>query len=252
MYSLMTFGIPVDRLPTSTDCLGLKAGRHVKFLNVLRNLEETFPLFQSESGCTNISDDEDNDDGGPLQPIPLPLQQQHRHHHQQQHPKLTLVVVPSQHDVLFGRGKPIQLHPGNVWLGSIVEDLVPIYYQETSRDGKTAVAQHVVQLIKSRGGRFLRPYNSSTDGGGKGGGGSGGTSNSSGGCIWVEVNDEKGQEKVCTAFRSCRATQKHKKNQHHDSSSTSTTAMKNCTVQQLLQQQQQRLTAASKRPRTYT
>ena len=205
----MTFGIPVDRFPTSTDCLGLKAGRHVKFLNALRNLEQSSPFYRSESwviGGGGVDDDNDNkaqdsrDVAGwnavmshgsratPSPPLPaLSLSP----------PNMIMVMVPNPSDILFGRGKPIQMHPGNVWLGSIVEDIVPLYYKETSREGKSNVTQRVVRQVKERGGRFLKPY---SDGG----------PSSAGGCIWIEVNDDQGQEKVATAFRSCRATQKQK------------------------------------------
>jgi hypothetical protein len=188
MYSLMTFGIPVDRLPTSTDCLGLKAGRQVKFLNVLRNLEGISSFFKTEYGNniiidTNNTTNTNTDNGGGFNV--------HNNSNNNAN-QMTLVIVPNHSDVLFGRGKPIQMHLGNVWLGSIVEDMVPTYYQESSRDGKAAVAQRVVAQVKERGGRFLKQYQ---DGSG----------------IWIEVNDEQGQEKVCTAFRSCRATKKNKK-----------------------------------------
>ena len=43
-----------------------------------------------------------------------------------------VVIVPSQTDVLLGRGKPIQNHPGNMRLSLIVETVLK-HYEESSR-----------------------------------------------------------------------------------------------------------------------
>jgi hypothetical protein len=67
-------------------------------------------------------------------------------------------IQPTEYDVLFGRGKPFQDHPGNLRLHSIVNLYKPNYTQ-SRRHEKTAIAEDVVKLIKNDGkhiGRFLK------------------------------------------------------------------------------------------------
>mmetsp|Transcript_42937 Transcript_42937/g.103908 ORF Transcript_42937/g.103908 Transcript_42937/m.103908 type:complete len:289 (-) Transcript_42937:542-1408(-) len=67
-------------------------------------------------------------------------------------------IQPTEYDVLFGRGKPFQDHPGNLRLHSIVNVYKPNYTQ-ARRHEKTAIAEDVVKIIKNDGkhvGRFLK------------------------------------------------------------------------------------------------
>jgi len=67
-------------------------------------------------------------------------------------------IQPTDYDVLFGRGKPFQDHPGNLRLHSVVNVYKPNYSQ-ARRHEKTAIAEDVVKLIKSdrkQVGRFLK------------------------------------------------------------------------------------------------
>jgi hypothetical protein len=88
-----------------------------------------------------------------------------------------LIEIPTNNDVLLGKGKPTQEHIGNMRLHLLVEDHFP-RYEDTNKKGKTEIAREVVQLIKSSSGRFLRME--------KG--------------VWVQVPDEIAREKVSHRF----------------------------------------------------
>lgn len=88
---------------------------------------------------------------------------------------------PTQYDVLFGRGKPFQDHPGNLRLHSIVNTYKP-NYAKARRHEKTVIAEDVVKLIQNDGkhiGRFLKQVD------GK----------------WVIVSDVEARAKVSHALR---------------------------------------------------
>lgn len=89
------------------------------------------------------------------------------------------IILPLNSDILFGRGKPIQQTAGNLRLGAIVDSYVTEYHQLSSKQEKTALAAHVVQIVKVASGRFL--------------------SKNSG--LWIEVTDDIAREKVSGLFR---------------------------------------------------
>lgn len=91
-------------------------------------------------------------------------------------------------DVLCGRGAPTNYHPGNEFF----RDLVKQYqsnYLASKRADKPFVATHIVNIIQSRGGRFLRRYKRN------------GVSWERGHFVWVEVDPQKAYEKACQALR---------------------------------------------------
>jgi hypothetical protein len=88
-----------------------------------------------------------------------------------------LIEIPTNSDVLLGKGKPIQEHIGNMRLHLFIEDHLP-RYGDANKKGKTEIAREVVQLVKSSSGRFLRIE--------KG--------------VWVQVPDEVAREKVSHRF----------------------------------------------------
>jgi hypothetical protein len=89
------------------------------------------------------------------------------------------VDLPGQNDVLLGRGRIFQDHPGSVRLRDIVNFFLEEYKLASKRD-KKAIAWKVVEAIKGQGSRFLK--RDADD--------------------WlVEVSDENAQEKVSTTFR---------------------------------------------------
>eukprot|EP00980_Cylindrotheca_fusiformis_P029036 scaffold22701_cov123-Cylindrotheca_fusiformis.AAC.15 len=93
------------------------------------------------------------------------------------------IQQPTEFDVLFGRGKPYQDHPGNLRLHSIV-NVYKKSYSQARRHEKTALAEEVVAIIKNNGknsGRFLKRSDSQ-------------------GC-WKEVSDNAARAKVSHALR---------------------------------------------------
>ena len=105
----------------------------------------------------------------------------------------SIVGCPTSCDVLFGRGKPFQSHPGNIRLHKIV-DLYKARYSQARRHKKTEMAEEIVQIIKCGGG---------------GSAGSAGSGSTMAGRflkrldddVWVEVSDIVAREKVSHALR---------------------------------------------------
>jgi hypothetical protein len=91
------------------------------------------------------------------------------------------ILLPGPYDVLFGREKTAQEHPGNFRYLRILDEHRD-RYDSVPKDDKTDVAVAVVEKVKSSSGRFLK-----TDGAG-----------------WVEVDDRTARLKVSMAFRSKR------------------------------------------------
>ena len=104
------------------------------------------------------------------------------------------IVVPNALDVLFGRGRLIQEHPGNVRYRHLIESNRE-EYEKASKLRKTELAKKIVSAIKYgneknnvtknfEGGRFLK-----LDGAG-----------------WIEVDDQVARDKIGHSFRNRRAT----------------------------------------------
>lgn len=93
---------------------------------------------------------------------------------------------PGQYDVISGRGKSTQNHPGNVRLRHWI-DSSRTKYENAKLLEKTLIAERIVHTIKGLSGRFLKQDG---DGG------------------WVEVGDDLARDKISHAFRDQR--RKHK------------------------------------------
>jgi hypothetical protein len=96
--------------------------------------------------------------------------------------KTTLTIAPKSSDVLLGRGKGVQFHPGNIRLrmelGSFFSE-----YERCERAEKKSVALSVVDEVRNRGGRFLQQKDNA----------------------WQEVDDEDAiLKKVMHCFRDIR------------------------------------------------
>jgi hypothetical protein len=94
-----------------------------------------------------------------------------------------LIETPEPSDILFGRGKPFQSHPGNIRLHEIV-NLQKDNYSRSRRFDKLAIADAIVHQIKTEGappGRFLRRVEGQD--------------------CWEVVPDELAREKVSHALR---------------------------------------------------
>ena len=72
-----------------------------------------------------------------------------------------VVFIPSQQDILTGRGKRTQLHPGNIRLSMMLDQRNEEYTNAPNRKAKREVVKKVYdQITKMDGGRFLRPSKS--------------------------------------------------------------------------------------------
>lgn len=96
-----------------------------------------------------------------------------------------IVRTPTDQDVLFGRGRPYQSHPGNVNLHRLVT-LHKDRYESSQRFDKLAIADQIVYEVKSGGGRklpgkFLRRVEGED--------------------YWEEAPDDVSREKVAHALR---------------------------------------------------
>lgn len=91
-------------------------------------------------------------------------------------------------DVLCGRGAPTNYHQGNEYFRELVKEY-QAQYLASKRADKPVLASHIVDIVHSRGGRFLRRYKRS------------GVSSFVGHFVWVEVDPQKAYEKACQALR---------------------------------------------------
>jgi hypothetical protein len=105
--------------------------------------------------------------------------------------KLDTTLLPLPSDVLFGRGKPIREHTGNLRFHAIVEELSPRYKNATPNSEKAALVDEVLEMVKGAPGRFL-----SKDCG-----------------IWLEVDDAMARDKVVRLFRTQRRWAKQRNDQ---------------------------------------
>jgi hypothetical protein len=92
------------------------------------------------------------------------------------------VILPTQTDVLLGRGKPIQNHPGNIRLGLIAQSLLQNYDDSAKRQEKTQLAAETAEKMKEAGARFLTKVNGG----------------------WVVASDKLARERVSSTFRTVR------------------------------------------------
>ena len=91
-------------------------------------------------------------------------------------------AVPQPDDVLFGRGKGIQNHGGNVRFREIV-DRYADSYEASSRTEKAKIAEKIVEIVKGSNGRFLKRRHDDE---------------------WEEVDDRTARRKVAHLFRNRR------------------------------------------------
>ena len=139
----MTFGIPVKELPVSTGEGGLKLGNHLKWIERRRKKEAYLRTKHS-----------------------LPVGS---------------VDIPSRSDVLLGRGRPFNVHPGNKRLHELVASHYEEYDLASSRSEKTKIAKSIVAMIQGYSGRFLKQDDECG--------------------VWVEVSDDEARQKVNHGFR---------------------------------------------------
>jgi len=99
-------------------------------------------------------------------------------------PKIQYIQKIEPEDVLCGRGGATNSHSGNRAFRLLVKRHQDRYLKAKKRD-KPAVASHIVELIRERGGRFLRKCDSTPQGN----------------VLWVDIGDVRAREKTCQALR---------------------------------------------------
>ncbi|CAJ1939496.1 unnamed protein product [Cylindrotheca closterium] len=100
-------------------------------------------------------------------------------------PKRLKIFVPSEYDVLLGRGTPIQNFIGNKRLRSLVLDFQK-QYEKAPKGIKIAIAQEIVHLVYQASGMFLKRD----------------------GETWITANNYTAKDKVSALFRTNRLQQK--------------------------------------------
>ncbi|CAJ1968407.1 unnamed protein product [Cylindrotheca closterium] len=110
----------------------------------------------------------------PVPPTPTSSQQTRAGH--------SVLVEPKHTDVLLGRGKPIQNHPGNIHLRSMIEESQE-QYDAIGRLEKRQMIQNIRHACHARGTRFLKQHGKKT---------------------WVLADSAEADEKIRQHFRCCR------------------------------------------------
>jgi hypothetical protein len=114
LYSLMTFGIPVDLFPMGADS-AIKKTKLNRW--IARRKYKEFALEHLEGGFKGTD-------------------------------------LPNREDVLLGKGKPIQMHMGNVKLRGLVDVHID-EYRATEKGLKRIVILQILESTKANSGRFL-------------------------------------------------------------------------------------------------
>ena len=110
------------------------------------------------------------------------------------------ILQPGPQDILFGRGKPYQERPSNVWFRNLLESYRN-RYEVACKSEKTKLATEIVHVVKLKNGRFLK-QSQEWD-------------------YWVEVDDKMAREKVSHAFRTRRSKTKGSEHLHRFGMNTS-------------------------------
>jgi hypothetical protein len=107
--------------------------------------------------------------------------------------RVSYVYELRKEDILCGRGAPTNWQPGNHFLCDIAEKY-QCKYMLARRTDKPEIANQIVQMVRDRGGRFLKPVKT-------------GDAKSKITC-WQEISAERSYEKVCQHLRDCTRKQK--------------------------------------------
>ena len=90
------------------------------------------------------------------------------------------IDLPSRSDVLLGRGRPFNLHPGNRLLHEIVEAYFD-KYNNARKDVKTKLAEEIMGIVHKYNGHFLKHHPEAG--------------------VWMEVSRLEARNKVNHSFR---------------------------------------------------
>jgi hypothetical protein len=150
-HALTSFGIPGASLPVTQEGTML-TDQHMTWLERRREIEAERTSMMGEEGAKATETFSNT--------------------------RMTIFPV----DVLFGRGKLVFEHPGNVQFRLLI-DYYMEKYEVSSKQQKTCIAEIVVQMVLDDSGRFLKRYNAGD---------------------WEEVSYDTARNKVAYAFRNRR------------------------------------------------
>ena len=183
MDSLKTFGIPVDKMPFNTTMTPPQPTRdqHCEHMEQLRQTEQLLLRQQRHNDPSNEdSTGYETKRSGQNSSSDVTVQKAVSN---------ARIQSPTDFDVLLGRGRNYQLHPGNIRFRALIERYIE-QYETSDKQDKTILAYTIIGLIKDVSGRFLLRDD---DGSG-----------------FIEVDDVVAQTKVAHAFRSMRTAMKRK------------------------------------------
>jgi len=155
-YSLKSFGIQVHRLPIvlelNTSHRKDNITEHTKWLRMQSSKEDYIRSIDINYGMDAVN-----------------------------YVRLSFIECPYHEDCLFGRGREVMKHAGNVAMRRLIDERRE-QYNAAMHSCKSKVAREVVSEIKSGGGRFLRKCDNGTG-------------------LYTLVDDETAVKKVLIAFR---------------------------------------------------
>lgn len=142
-YALQSFGLPAQEIPVNTNSGKLKVKNHQKWIDLRLMKEHAVNCGTTFPG----------------------------------------IECPELKDVLFGRGRPIMRHPGNVLFRHILEARYHEYDEASTRKEKTDIAWSVVVQLQQSSCRFLKEDPNG---------------------YWVEVTSDVARQKISVGFRDLR------------------------------------------------
>ena len=120
--------------------------------------------------------------------------------------KENLIFIPSNHDVLLGRNKQCQNHAGNLRYRQLIASHAQ-EYEDTTRAGKTVIAEAMIAIVKGYSGRFLVEHYA----------------------YFIEASDSRARQKVAHSFRTLRSKSKKKRSSAPLSEETMSTSLPSVT-----------------------
>lgn len=188
LYALATYGIPLDALPVNSEGeisnknhhLWIQKQENAEALRRIRPQETTSASFGDFSASLSPTE---NVSTGIVSSLTSASDL----------PSAAAVessVTVRRQDILFGRGKTVGDHMGNVWFRQLV-DAIMVQYEAGTRMEKATIAEMIVNFVKSSGGRFLKIKDEVNCGA------------VSDNC-WEEVEDHFARKKVAHTFRNRR------------------------------------------------
>ncbi|CAJ1968405.1 unnamed protein product [Cylindrotheca closterium] len=161
-YSLQSHGIPMDTYPIDSN--GQIRQEMIDSSCLKHYGIDASNYYRGKSNETAIA-------MTPVPPTPTSSQQTRAGH--------SVLVEPKHTDVLLGRGKPIQNHPGNIHLRSMIEESQE-QYDAIGRLEKRQMIQNIRHACHAKGTRFLKQHGKKT---------------------WVLADSAEADEKIRQHFR---------------------------------------------------